>query len=362
MTKQTPLHGQHQAAGARLVDFAGWDMPLHYGSQLQEHHFVRQSAGMFDVSHMGIVDVLGTGAREFLRYLLANDVDKLAHRGKALYTCMLNDNGGIIDDLIVYFLDAHFYRLVINAGTRDTDLAWLNKQAADFAVGLHERPDLAIIAIQGPAARAKTLPLLPPQLMDTASTLAPFECAEYEHYLIARTGYTGEDGFEIMLPAQKAVNLWQHLAAAGVHPVGLGARDTLRLEAGLNLYGQDMDKHTTPFESNLAWTVACEPGDRLFIGRGALELQTSHGIKRKLVGLILEDKGVLRAHQKIRLPDGSEGITTSGSFSPTLGVGIALARIPNTDASHCEVQIRDQWLRAKIVKPPFVRKGKKVFE
>ncbi|MFN7097450.1 MAG: glycine cleavage system aminomethyltransferase GcvT, partial [Gammaproteobacteria bacterium] len=259
MTKHTPLYPLHQAAGARLVDFAGWEMPIHYGSQLQEHHYVRQDAGMFDVSHMTIIDVLGAGARDFLRYVLANDVDKLVHRGKALYSCMLNDHGGVIDDLIVYFLDVHFYRLVVNAATCEKDLAWLNKQAADFSVGLQERRDLAIIAVQGPNARSKTLPLLPPHLMDTASTLAPFECAEYEHHLVARTGYTGEDGFEIMLPANKAVKFWENLLKAGVHPCGLGARDTLRLEAGMNLYGEDMDDTTSPLESNLGWTIAWQP-------------------------------------------------------------------------------------------------------
>ncbi|MBY0545335.1 MAG: glycine cleavage system aminomethyltransferase GcvT [Gammaproteobacteria bacterium] len=361
MTQHTSLYELHKLSGAKLVDFAGWEMPLHYGSQLQEHLFVREHAGMFDVSHMAIVDVLGTGARDFLRYILANDIDKLVHRGKALYTCMLNDHGGVIDDLIVYFLDAHYYRLVLNAGTRQHDLAWLNKQAADFAVGLQERNDLAILAIQGPEARAKVLPLLPPHLMDAASTLAPFECAEHDHHLIARTGYTGEDGFEIMLPANKAIKLWEHLIQAGVRPIGLGARDTLRLEAGLNLYGLDMDESTTPLESNLAWTVAWQPSDRLFIGRAALELQKSHGIKRKLVGLVLEGKGVLRSHQKVRIEGNDSGMTTSGSFSPTLGVGIALARIPVTEATHCEVEIRGQWFPAKIIKPPFVRQGKQVF-
>ncbi|NNM58721.1 MAG: glycine cleavage system aminomethyltransferase GcvT [Legionellales bacterium] len=362
MIKHTPLYELHKAAGARLVDFAGWEMPLHYGSQVQEHHYVREHAGVFDVSHMAIVDVLGTGARDFLRYVLANDVDKLLHRGKALYTCMLNDAGGVIDDLIVYFLDAHFYRLVLNAGTRDKDIAWLNKQAADFSVGLHERNDLAILAIQGPQARSKTLPLLSLHLMDAASTLDTFECIEHDNQLIARTGYTGEDGFEIILPFNKAIKLWERLLDAGVHPVGLGARDTLRLEAGLNLYSADMDETTTPYESNLGWTVALQPADRIFIGRAALELQKSNGIEQKLVGLVLEGKGVLRSHQKVKITNDGEGITTSGSFSPTLGIGIALARIPVSQATHCQVEVRDQWLPARIIKPPFVKQGKKAYE
>lgn len=362
MIKHTPLYELHKASNARLVDFAGWEMPLHYGSQIQEHNFVRESAGVFDVSHMAIVDVLGTGARDFLRYVLANDVDKLVHRGKALYSCMLNDTGGVIDDLIVYFLDAHFYRLVLNASTRTTDLAWLNKQAGDFSVGLQERNDLAILAIQGPEARSKTLTLLSPHLMDVASTLASFECVSYDNHLIARTGYTGEDGFEIILPPNKAIKLWTSLLDAGVHPIGLGARDTLRLEAGLNLYSADMDETTTPFESNLGWTVSLQPADRIFIGRAALELQKTQGIERKLVGLVLEEKGVLRSHQRVRIDQNGEGLTTSGSFSPTLGLGIALARIPVSLATHCEVEVRNQWLPAKIIKPPFVKKGKKVYE
>lgn len=359
MAKHTGLYKQHLDAGARMVDFAGWEMPLHYGSQLQEHQYVRLDAGMFDVSHMMVIDILGAGARDFLRYVLANDVDKLNHRGKALYSCLLNDAGGIIDDLIVYFLDVHYYRLVVNAATSEKDLAWLNKQTEGFSVGLQARTDLAIIAVQGPRAIEKTLSVLPPNIMDSASTLGSFECVEMDHCLIARTGYTGEDGFEIILPTNKAPALWDNLLQAGVHPCGLGARDTLRLEAGLNLYGADMDESTTPLESNLGWTIAWKPEDRLFIGRAALEMQKYHGIQRKLVGLVLEDKGVLRAHQPVKLANGKMGITTSGSFSPALARGIALARIPVGEETLCEVEIRQQWLPAQIIRPPFIRKGEK---
>lgn len=361
MLKRTPLYAQHQAAGAKLVDFAGWEMPLHYGSQLQEHNYVRQSAGMFDVSHMTVVDILGPGARDYLRALLANDVDKLQHRGKALYTCMLNEHGGVVDDLIVYFLDVHFYRLVLNAATHDKVIAWLNKHNNGFSVGIQQRQDLSIIAVQGPQAIEKTLPTFPPALMDTASTLQNFECVEHDNYLIARTGYTGEEGFEIILPAAHAVKLWDKLLHAGVHPCGLGARDTLRLEAGLNLYGADMDESTTPLESNLSWTVALQPADRLFVGRTALELQKSQGLAKRLVGLVLQTKGVLRTHQKVKVEGVGEGITTSGSFSPTLGVGIALARIPAGNATECLVEIRGEWLPAKIIKPPFVKQGKPAY-
>ncbi len=361
MEKHTALYAAHVAANAKMVDFAGWQMPLHYGSQLQEHNFVRQDAGMFDVSHMMVIDVLGTGAREFLRFVLANDIDKLQPRGKALYSCMLNEAGGIIDDLIVYFLDVNFYRVVFNAATREAVIPWLNQQANDFSVGLQERQDLSIIAVQGPHAISKTLSVLPPSLMDSASTLGPFECVIHADEFIARTGYTGEDGFEIILPNEKAPKLWEKLLHAGVHPCGLGARDTLRLEAGMCLYGTDMDNTTSPLESNLGWTIAWQPQDRLFIGREALELQKTHGVKMRLVGLVLETKGVLRSHQAVKVGKDGEGITTSGSFSPTLGVGIALARIPAGNENHCMVNVRDQWLPARIIRPPFVRKGKKAF-
>ncbi len=362
MAKKTPLYQQHQQAGATLVDFAGWDMPLHYGSQLQEHHQVRRHAGMFDVSHMTVVDVEGVDARAYLRYLLANDIAKLRQPSKALYTCMLNPAGGVIDDLIVYFFDEQHYRLVVNSSTREKDLAWLQAQTAGFKVELREREEVALIAVQGPKARE----LATTALFDAAdqavlATLLPFQGVTVGNdVFVARTGYTGEDGFEMMLPADAASQAWQQLLAAGVAPCGLGARDTLRLEAGLNLYGADMDESTSPLESNLSWTVAFNPPDRNFIGRTALTaaLESTQGVTRQLVGLVLEEKGVLRNHQKITVADVGEGEITSGSFSPTMNVAIALARIPVTEATHCMVDIRGRLLPARIVKPPFVRHGK----
>lgn len=354
MGKHTVLYESHLAMGAKMVDFAGFDMPVHYGSQLEEHHQVRQHAGIFDVSHMVVVDVLGAGARDYLRHLLSNDIDKMAHRGSALYSCMLNEQGGVIDDLIVYFIDTPHYRIVLNAGSAQKDLAWMESQAQHFALGLQRRDDLSIIAAQGPETRTLLDRLNDPFITDTIHTIGRFECALGENLFIARTGYTGEDGFEIIVPNRDAVSLWKNLCTAGFKPCGLGARDTLRLEAGYNLYGQDMDESTSPLISNLAWTVAFQPDDRYFIGKNALLAEKERGIQQKMVGLVLTDKGVLRSHQRVVLADGQEGMTTSGSFSPTLGQSIALARIPKGDYEDCEVIIRDKSYKAKIVKPPFV--------
>ncbi len=353
MSLKTALHDTHILQGAKIVDFGGWEMPLHYGSQIEEHHAVRRDAGMFDVSHMGVVDLTGDRVREFLKSLLANDVGRLKIPGKALYSCMLLPSGGVIDDLIVYFMSDAWFRVVVNAGTRDKDLAWIRGHAEPFAVAVAERRDLAMIAIQGPNAREKTLPLLAPAQRIAARELAPFFGATFDAWFIARTGYTGEDGFEVMLPAIDAVRTWNALRAQGVQAAGLGARDTLRLEAGMNLYGNDMDENHHPLESGLAWTVAFEPGDRDFIGRQALEtLRRTPG--DQLVGLLLEERGVLRSHQKI-VPTGE---VTSGTFSPTLSRSIALARVPRTAAVGVQVEIRGKLHSASIVKTPFVRHGK----
>jgi aminomethyltransferase len=357
MTKKTPLFDQHVAAGARIVDFGGWDMPLHYGSQKEEHYAVRQHAGVFDVSHMTIVDLAGERARDFLRYLLANDVAKLTASGKALYTCMLNEQGGVIDDLIVYFVDNTHYRLVVNAATREKDLAWLRKQAGEFDVKVSERAELAMLAVQGPRAREIAAPCIESEFRDAALGLKPFHGMDAGDWFVARTGYTGEDGWEVVLPAAEAPKLWDRLLAAGVRPCGLGARDTLRLEAAMNLYGNDMDETVSPLESGLGWTVAWEPADRDFIGRTALEKQRAEGVTRRFVGLLLEDKGVLRDHQRVVVDGVGEGEITSGGFSPTIGRSIALARVPAGDYGSAQVDIRGKLLNVRIVKVPFVRNG-----
>ena len=364
MLKTTPLNDLHRASGARMVDFGGWDMPVNYGSQIDEHHAVRRDAGMFDVSHMRVVDLHGDGAngpRLFLRYALANNVDKLTVPGKALYSCLLRDGGGVLDDLIVYFLREDFFRLVVNAATADKDVAWITALAAKRAPGLTITPraDLAMIAVQGPAAREKVWRAVPGSEAATG-VLVPFSAATvpspWGELFIARTGYTGEDGFEIVVPASHAKELWQALQAAGVAPCGLGARDTLRLEAGMNLYGQDMDESVSPLESGLGWTVDLV-SERDFVGKGAL---TARQASREMMGLLLVDAGgVLRAHQVVHT-DRGEGEITSGTFSPTMKQSIALARLPAGVAvgDIVHVQVRDRRLAARVVKPPFVRKGK----
>ena len=339
-----------------MVDFVGWAMPINYGSQIDEHHQVRSHAGMFDVSHMTVVDVRGPQARAFLSRLLANDVARLKDRGKALYSCMLNDRGGVIDDLITYFMAEDWFRMVVNAATRDKGLVWLERQAAEFSIAVTEHHELAMIAVQGPQARDKVHALLPAVAVEELQAIKPFTAVEHSNMFIARTGYTGEDGYEIMLSASEAANLWGALLDEGVKPCGLGARDTLRLEAGMNLYGQDMDDDVTPLESGLAWTVAMKD-DRPFIGRPALERQKAEGLRNKLVGLVLEGRGVLRPHQKVLTPAG-DGMTTSGTFSPTLQRAIAFARVPVGAQDHCEVDVRGKALAARIVQPPFVRNGK----
>ncbi|QAU24055.1 glycine cleavage system aminomethyltransferase GcvT [Dyella sp. M7H15-1] len=361
MNQKTVLNATHRELGARMVDFGGWDMPISYGSQIEEHHAVRRDAGMFDVSHMTVVDLHGTRVRDFLRRLLANSVDKLKVQGKALYTCMLNEQGGVIDDLIVYFLGDEFFRLVVNAATRAKDLAWIEQQAKAFHVAVQERPDFAMIAVQGPNARAKVIGLLHEVDRARIEKLGRFAgaAAQGPHgvpLFIARTGYTGEDGFEILVPDDQAVTLWKELAAVGVAPCGLGARDTLRLEAGMNLYGQDMDENVTPWEAGLAWTVVLDEG-RDFIGRKALEAQKAAGVPSMLIGLVMNDKGVLRHGQKV-LTDHGNGEILSGSFAPTLNKSVAFARIPTGATGNLRVDIRGREVSVRQVKFPFVRDGK----
>ncbi len=358
--KQTPLYQKHLESNGKMVDFAGWEMPINYGSQVKEHKQVREDAGMFDVSHMVVLDLKGKDVKPFLQYLLANDVDKLKNKGKALYSAMLNHDAGVIDDLIVYYLADDFYRMVVNAATREKDIKWMNQQTEGFELEIVERDDLAMIAVQGPNARDKVLSILSNDGAQKAGDLKPFFGIQLDDVFVARTGYTGEDGFEIIIPNEKASDLWDDLLAKGVEPIGLGARDTLRLEAGMNLYGTDMDESISPLAAAMGWTVAWGLDDdkpREFIGRAVLEKEKKKGSEQKLVGLVLEDKGVLRGHQKVITEHGN-GETTSGSFSPTLGVAIAFARIPSSVNDSCHVEIRGKQLKARIVKPPFVRNGK----
>jgi aminomethyltransferase len=354
--KHTPLYQAHIDAGGKMVDFGGWEMPLNYGSQIEEHHQVRNDAGMFDVSHMTVVDFKGLQAKVFLQTLIANDVDKLKTEGKALYSCMLNEKGGVVDDLIVYYLNDEDYRMVINAGTTEKDIAWINTQAEGFDVSVEPKFDLAMIAVQGPNARAKVFEAMP-GVEDVCGELKPFNAASLGSLFIARTGYTGEDGFEIMLPEKSAEFTWKMLLEVGVKPCGLGARDTLRLEAGMSLYGSEMNDQVSPLEAALTWTVDLSDEDRHFVGRDALEALRDKGVKKTIVGLILEGKGVIRNHQKV-LTSLGEGEVTSGTFSPTMGKAIALASMPMGAVGSCEIEMRNKQVSAKIVKPPFVRDGK----
>ena len=360
MTLKTLLNETHRSLGAKMVDFGGWDMPIHYGSQIDEHHLVRRAAGMFDVSHMTVVDLKGERTREFLRQLLANSIDKLKVTGKALYSCMLNAQGGVIDDLIVYFLADDFFRMVVNASTREKDLAWIRQHAAAFDVEVVEREDLAIVAVQGPQARALVAGLVVEgdrAALDKLGRFAALDVASVDGVplFVARTGYTGEDGYEVLLPQAAVVGFWNALLAAGVKPAGLGARDTLRLEAGMNLYGQDMDESVTPYEAALAWTVALDEG-RAFIGRDVLEAQKAAGNARQMIGLVMDDKGVLRHGQKVLTANG-EGEILSGTFSPTLGKAIAFARVPAGEPGDVRVDIRGKEVPVRVVKFPFVRDG-----
>ncbi|TXT25798.1 MAG: Aminomethyltransferase [Gallionellaceae bacterium] len=397
--KQTSLNENHRDLGAKMVDFGGWDMPVNYGSQIGEHNQVRHDCGMFDVSHMRVVDIRGKGVRDFLRHLLANNVDKLVVPGKALYSCMLREDGGVIDDLIVYYMEESWFRIVVNAGTADKDIAWMKQQSARHAqahpgcyagsevpenevsaenkektgaaatpqdepgaeqaekppLAITDHPEMAIIAVQGPKAREKLWAAMPGSQKLTEN-LAPFSGVVVGSMFIARTGYTGEDGFEVMLPGQAAPYFWNALAASGAKPCGLGARDTLRLEAGMNLYGQDMDESASPLEAGLAWTVDLKSA-RDFIGKDAL---LANPPTHKQVGLVLLDRGgVLRGHQKVHTAHG-EGEITSGTFSPTLEKSIAFARVPDgvQVGDEVTVAVRDKTLAAKVVNYPFVRNGK----
>jgi aminomethyltransferase len=359
MGKQTALYAKHTEAQGKIVDFGGWDMPIHYGSQIKEHNAVREAAGMFDVSHMTIVDVRGPDAKAYLQHLLANDVDKLKETGKALYSGMLNTDGGVIDDLIVYRMEGWF-RTVVNCATREKDLEWMTAHTKGFDISLTERPELAMVAVQGPEAIGMVKKIRP-EAADLIDGLKVFQGLPQHGWFYARTGYTGEDGLEIMVPQEEVVQFWTQLIEAGVQPCGLGARDTLRLEAGMNLYGNDMDESISPLQAGMGWTIAWEPAERDFIGREALEAQKADGVAMKQVGLVLEGRGVMRSHQKVVVEGVGEGEVTSGTFSPTLQCSIAMARVPAATGDTAQVDLRGKLTDVKVIKLPFVRNGKKMF-
>ena len=362
MGKRTFLYKNHLDANAKIIDFAGWDMPINYGSQIEEHHFVRKSAGVFDVSHMTVVDVSGTDSRNYLQYLLSNDVGKLTNTGQALYSAMLNHDGFILDDLIVYRMSFGF-RVVVNCATREKDLRWMIQNTDGFRVSVQEKPKLAILAVNGPESIQRFCEALGGIYEKEAQKLQNFQGQELDKCFIARTGYTGEEGLEVILPEEDSPEFWDKFLKAGFKPVGLGARDTLRLEAGMNLYGQDMDETTSPLSANMDHTIAYLPAEREFIGKPALIAHKAlydAGKAPELKGLVLESRGILRTGQTL-ITDQGEGLVTSGGFSPTLKHSIALARIPSNSKT-CEVDLRGTPKSVRIVQPNFVRFGKKIFE
>ncbi|MEO5346852.1 MAG: glycine cleavage system aminomethyltransferase GcvT [Magnetococcus sp. YQC-9] len=356
---KTVLHDRHLGLAARMAPFAGWEMPLDYGSQLQEHHAVRRDCGVFDVSHMGVVDLSGGDVLGLLRWLLACNPDRLVD-GAGQYGLLLNERGGVTDDLITYRLHANLFTLVINAGNREKDLAWIRIHAPAHNVTVRERHDLAILALQGPHAIRHLASALPGAVAERAAGLPSFHILEHDGWRVARTGYTGEDGFELLVPTVEAGAVWDRLLASGVTPAGLVARDTLRLEAGMNLHGRDMDNKSNPLERGLGWTIAWEPASRFFSGRQVLEpLRHDPGL-RKRIGILLTDRGVLRDHQPVILENEVVGEITSGGYSPTLEKGIALAVVqPRVQPGMvCQVEVRGRRLMARAVRPPFVRHGK----
>lgn len=363
--KRTPLFDAHIAHGGKLIDFGGWELPVNYGSQIAEHEAVRTDAGMFDVSHMLVTDVTGDDAKAYFQKLLANDVAKLSFVGKALYSALLNDNGGVIDDLIVYRMnDAQTaYRIVSNGATRDKDLAQFAKIADGFNISITPRYELAMIAVQGCKAVEKLLSVKP-DWADKVNALKPFVGTDLGgDWFVARTGYTGEDGVEVIMPASEAHAFFDALVTAGVAPCGLGARDTLRMEAGMNLYGNDMNDDVSPLEAGMAWTVDLKDSERDFVGKSALVALKSAGVKVKQVGLLLTGKGgVLRDGMQV-VTDAGDGVTTSGVFSPTLKQSIAIARVPvDFNGESAKVIMRGKEVDVRVLKLPFVRNGQKQFD
>lgn len=370
--QRTPFYQSHLDNNGKIVDFSGWELPIHYGSQIQEHEAVRTDAGMFDVSHMVVTDVEGKDAKAWLQKLLANDIAKAKFVGKAIYSAMLNDDGGVIDDLIAYRMNEAEtqYRIVSNAATRDKDLVQFDKVAKDFDfdITINERPELAMLAIQGPNALQK-LATAKPDWAHTLNDLKPFVGKdlidiEGKDWFVAKTGYTGEDGVEVILPAHAAAAFFTLLKAHGIVPTGLGARDTLRLEAGMNLYGHEMDETISPYECGMSWTLALKD-NRDFIGRQSIEAKQAKaladGTDVTQVGLVLEGRGVLREGMTVTLSNGKTGTITSGTFSPSLKHSIAIARIPNTKDLTATVDIRGTATPVRIISLPFVRNGKKQF-
>lgn len=364
MTKQTFLHDKHVALGARMVDFAGWDMPVQYSSIIDEHKTVREAVGLFDVSHMGEVIVYGEDALPYLNKLVPQDLTKLVDL-KAVYCQLTNKQGGIIDDLIIYKLEDKKYLIIANASRIDEDLNWMVRNKCGFDVSIvNESHNYSLLAVQGPKAceLIKSLGVneLPPFFSIKRGELFNI------NLWISRTGYTGEDGVEIMVRNEFSEYLWDKLLEAGkefgIKPIGLGARDTLRLEASLHLYGNDLDENTTPIEAGLAWSV-CKNKTEDYNGKARIEEQLKNGVEKKLIGLKMLDKSIARHGYDVFYNNEKIGVITSGGISPIRGDNIALAYIKNLDnlavGSTIQVSIREKLHDAEIVKRPFVEKKNK---
>tara|TARA_B100001758_G_scaffold207012_1_gene187933 strand:+ start:938 stop:1999 length:1062 start_codon:yes stop_codon:yes gene_type:complete len=350
---KTALNKSHIELGAKMVNFSNWEMPISYTSLIKEHNAVRNAAGIFDVSHMSVFDFDGGDQVAFFEKIFANDIKKISQDNKAIYGALLNEKGRILDDLIIYHAKDKF-RLVSNCSTREQNRNWYEKHAIDFGVEVIERSDLGILAIQGPDALNKILEIK--GIDARVNDLPSFGCLFDGDKLYARTGYTGEDGLELIVPIKDINLLWEQAIEQGCVPIGLGARDTLRLEAGLNLYGNDMTINNHPYESNLGWTIDMSDENRQFIGKEAL-LSIDQNKSQKITGIILQDKGVLRSGYEI-IHEQGKGVVLSGSYSPTLQSSIGLARVDRGYQKNGKVIIRNKELNIDFVSPRFLGRGK----
>ena len=360
--RKTALHAVHVAAGGRMVAFAGWEMPVQYTGVIDEHNAVRTGAGLFDVSHMGELRVQGSQALELLQHVTCNDVAKLKP-GRAQYTGLTTPEGAFVDDLLIYMLDEGEYLLVTNAGNTPKDLAWMREHAGRFDVSVEdESDDWALLALQGPRSEAILQSLVEPRLQDVKYYRFVRTDVAGESSIVSRTGYTGEDGFEIYAPASSAAAVWEAVMRAGGDegpvPVGLAARDTLRLEARMALYGNDIDDTTSPYEADLGWIVKLGKGE--FVGRDVLARQAKDGVSRKLVGFEMRGRAIARHGYVAHVDGGETGRVTSGTFAPFLKKSIGLAYLPirsGEPGTEFEVEIRGRCQPAIVVRTPFYRRA-----
>lgn len=350
--KRTPLYEAHRRLGAKLVEFSGWEMPIQYTSIVEEHHAVRSSVGIFDVSHMGEIEISGRDALDLVQKLITNDASVLKEY-QVLYSPMCYESGGTVDDLLVYRLPDRFL-LVVNAANTEKDFAWVQRNARGFSATVRDASaDYGQIAIQGPQAEAFLQPFTQCSLRELRYYWATHTRVFDSDVLLSRTGYTGEDGFEVYAQPQIVVHIWEELLRAGAKPIGLGARDTLRFEAGLPLYGHELDEQTTPVEAGLGWAVKEKSCD--YNGKAVLLAQKRQGPKKKLIGLKMLEPGVPRQGYKIFADSKEVGVVTSGTFAPSVNAFLAMGFVTTDTAAVWEIEIRGQRKRAQITKLPFYR-------